>query len=119
MAVNAMGEYNFEARDKIENFHGALVVYARWERHLLFAAPLSWPLPPDLPFGVFVGGPLGQDFAQHPDWAKIDWDNVVWTKNGKPFTPDFDKTIADNGVGHKDMLSFSTPGLDGIEGMGI
>lgn len=119
MAVTALREYKFEPLDRAANFGGARIVYAGWDGHMMFASPYAWPLPPDLPFAHFVGGPLAQAFSQHPDWAKIDWGGAVWTKNGLPFEPDFDGSIADNGLTHKDSLVFRMPGLAGIEGLGI
>lgn len=119
MTVTAIRPYQFEPLDIAANFGGARIVYAGWDRHMMFASPYAWPLPPDLPFAHFVAGPLTQAFGQHPDYAKIDWSAAVWTKNGAPFTPDMNKSIADNGLIHKDSLTFATPGLDGIDGLGF
>lgn len=119
MTVNANGAYAFAPVDTREAFHGAMLIYAGWDRHLMFASPYVWPLPPDLPFGAFVQGPMAEAFGMHPDWARIDWSAATWTRNGDPFTPDFDKGIEANGLNHKDSLRFTTPGLDGIGGMGL
>ncbi|MAY19819.1 MAG: phenol hydroxylase [Erythrobacteraceae bacterium] len=119
MPVNAVADYDFPANDREENFHGARVIYAGWDKHLMFSSPYAWPLPPDLPFAHFLAGPLAEAFGQHPDFAKIDWSQAIWTKNGEAFSPDLDKTIAENGLIHKDSLRFETPGLDGIGGQFI
>lgn len=119
MPVNAISDYQFEPSDAAANFHGATLVYAGWDGHLLFSSPYAWPLPPDLPFGHFLGGPMAGAFGQHPDWAAIDWFAAKWTKNGEAFQPDLDGTIASNGIAHKDSLRFSTPGLNGIDGLGF
>lgn len=119
MAVRALREYKFEPLDQAANFSGARVVYAGWDGHMMFASPYAWPLPPDLPFVHFIAGPLTQAFSQHPDWARIDWTTAVWTKNGMPFAPDMERSIAENGLTHKDSLVFRTPGLNGIAGLGI
>lgn len=119
MAVTAIRSYSFEPLDVAAHFGGARILYAGWDRHMMFASPYAWPLPPDLRFAHFVAGPLAQAFGQHPDWERIDWTGAIWTKNGEPFVPAMDRSIADNGLIHKDSLRFSTPGLDGIDGLGF
>ena len=47
---------------------------------------------------------------------KIDWSNVTWQIDGKHATPDFGKSIADHSMGHKSLVRFWTPGLDGFKG---
>jgi len=32
--------------------------------------------------------------------------------------PDRNKSLAENGIGHKDLIRLTTPGLDGIAGSG-
>jgi len=119
MTVRAIRDYVFEASDAEAKFHGARVVYAGWDGHMMFSSPYAWPLPPDLPFAQFLAGPLAGAFGSHPDWARIDWTKASWTKNGEAFSPDPNATIAGNGIVHKDALRFATPGLDGIGGLGI
>jgi phenol/toluene 2-monooxygenase (NADH) P4/A4 len=41
---------------------------------------------------------------------------VQWFRSGKPFAPALDKSLADNGLAHKSMIRFRTPGLTGIQG---
>ena len=119
MPVIAIDDYAFEPSDKAENFHGARVIYAGWDGHLLFSSPYAWPLSPDLPFAQFVAGPMAAIFGQHPDWARIDWSTAAWTRNGAPFASRMEATIAGNGLGHKDSLRFATPGLNGLDGKGF
>ncbi len=116
MAVVSIGEYEFEAKDKVENFHGNQLTYINWENHLMFCAPLCFPLPPEMPFAAFVGELLPSAYSQHPDFEKIKWDEVKWTLNGEDFTPDMDANLKENGLGHKSLVRFWTPGLDGING---
>ena len=47
---------------------------------------------------------------------QIDWDRAEWFKSGQPWTPDHDKSLAENGLGHKDVIRFRTPGLTGFQG---
>jgi phenol hydroxylase P4 protein len=116
MAVAAVKEYVGVAKDTEDKFHGARLLYVGWEDHLLFCAPFAFPFPPDMPFGALVEGVLPASFGAHPDFAKIDWSTVEWTKSGQPFTPDPASSLADNGLKHKDVIRFRTPGLTGIKG---
>ena len=55
-------------------------------------------------------------FGQHPQFAQIDWTKTQWQRSGEAFTPDMDKSLADNGLGHKAMLRFKTPDQPGLAG---
>lgn len=116
MGVAAIREYAFEAADRLENFHGKQLLYIGWDQHLLFCAPFCLPFPPDMRFGDIVHTVLPGVFGYHPDFALIDWSKVEWLKSGRPWQADFDKTLAELGLGHKDVLRLRTPGLDGIQG---
>jgi phenol/toluene 2-monooxygenase (NADH) P4/A4 len=115
MAVAALGDYTFEPADAQHNFHGKQLLYIGWDAHLMFCAPFCLPLPPDLPFGALVEQVLPGVFGQHPDFARIDWAQVRWLKSGQPWQPDPARSLAANGLGHKDVIRFSTPGLTGIQ----
>lgn len=116
MSVTSIGKYEFEPLDKVENFHGNQLTYINWEHHLMFCSPVCLPLPPEMPFGALMNEVLPGVYAKHPDFASIDWTKVQWTLNGEEFTPDMDKNLAENGFGHKSLLRFWTPGLEGIKG---
>jgi phenol hydroxylase P4 protein len=116
MAVVAVKEYVGVPKDTQDKFHGAQLTYVGWIDHLMFCAPFAFPLPPDMPFGALIEAVLPGAFGTHPDFAKIDWSAVEWTKGRKPFHPDPAKSLAENGMRHKDSLTFRTPGLTGIKG---
>ena len=116
MAVAAVSKYEFAPADTQDKFHGAQLLYIGWEDHLLFCAPFAFPFPATMRFGDVVAGPMQVAFGYHPDFAQIDWAKAEWFKSGKPFTPDFDKSLAENGLKHKDVIRFRTPGLNGIKG---
>ncbi len=116
MAVAAIKEYPGFHSDSEDKFHGARLLYIGWEDHLMFCAPFAFPLPPDMPFGALIEAVLPGAFGAHPDFARIDWATVEWRKSGVTFTPDPAKSLADNGIGHKDVIRFRTPGLTGIKG---
>ena len=68
-----------------------------------------------MPFGALVAEVLPTLYGSHPDFAQIDWE-AEWRDSGKPFMPDFAKSLADNGLVHKSAIRFRTPGLNGIGG---
>ncbi|MES9840641.1 MAG: phenol hydroxylase subunit P4 [Candidatus Thiodiazotropha endolucinida] len=105
-----------EIRDRKENFHGNQVVYLHWEEHLSFCAATAFPLPPEMPFGALVEQLIPQYYGMHPDFGLIDWDRVEWKINGEASTPDMGKSLAENGVDHKTLICFRTPGLNGYKG---
>ena len=116
MAVMAIKEYVGDARDTMEHYEGKQIVYVNWHQHLLFAAPFLICIEPEASFGDLVTGPLAQLISPDPDAAAVDWDTVIWTKEGEPFAPDFAASIAANGIGHKDGIWFETPGLNTVCG---
>ncbi|MDR3004582.1 MAG: phenol hydroxylase subunit P4, partial [Acidovorax sp.] len=92
------------------------LLYIVWEAHLMFCSPVALPLPPDMPFGALAQAVLPDVYGAHPDFARIDWSAVQWFKSGQPWSPDASKSLADNGLTHKDVIRFRTPGLTGIQG---
>ena len=116
MAVQAMTPgYTGEDKDRPELFHGNQLVYVGWDHHTMVCAPLAFPLPPSMPFGDLVEKVLPTTaYASDPDWGKIDWSTVQWIKTTEPFTPDPAKSLAENGLGHKSLLRFRTPGLNSL-----
>lgn len=119
MPVKAIrDDYDFEPKDLEKNFHGNRVVYVGWDHHLMFCAPVSFPLPPDMPFGALLEQVLPDAFGMHPDFPQIDWDTVVWRRNGEPFEPDLAASLDANGIDHKTVIRMHTPGLNGIGGSG-
>lgn len=105
-----------EPKDRLENFHGNQLLYVGWEDHLMFCAPFCFPLPPDMPFQAVIDKVLPPAFGYHPDFAKIDWNQAEWKTSGQPFVPDGSKSLLENGLGHKAVIRFRTPGLTGIAG---
>lgn len=105
-------------RDLPEQYHGNLMVYLYWNNHMSFVAAMAAPLPPPTPFGA-LPEVAKSVYGTHPDFEKIDWSKVEWIIDGKPVNPDFSKSIGEQGVRHKSLIRFTTPGLNGYEGKGI
>jgi len=115
MTVAAVKPYRFPAQDTVGKFPAPLL-YIGWDHHMMFCAPFCLPLPPTMPFGALIQEVLPGLYGYHPDFAKIDWSQVQWFKSGQPWTPDPAKSLAENGLKHKDAIRFRTPGLTGIKG---
>ncbi len=113
MAVKALYDYQNPAADTQDKFHGNQLLYVGWDDHLMFCAPFAYCLPPSTKFSELVEKHLPFSYSRHPDWAKIDFSKVVWLKSGQPFQPDMNKTLAEQGIKHKDALRLQTPGLNG------
>ena len=115
MAVAAVRKYEFAPKDTADKFPAPLL-YIGWEDHMMLCAPYCVPLPPNMPFGDMVKNVLPGMYAAHPEFAKIDWSKAEWFKSGQAFQPDAAKSLAENGLGHKDVIRFRTPGLTGFKG---
>lgn len=113
MNIRALDAYDFPAKDVQDNFPAPLL-YIGWDEHLMFCAPVCLPLPPETPFSTLINEILPGVYGQHPDFAQIDWSQTQWLKSGKPWKPDTSRSLSDNGLGHKDVIRFRTPGLQGI-----
>ncbi len=113
MAVKALVDYKFPPADTQDKFHGNQLLYVGWDDHLMFCAPFAYSLPPSTKFAELVEKHLPHIYGYHPDFAQIDWSKVEWLKSGQPWQADFDKTLAELGLKHKDVLRLQTPGLNG------
>lgn len=118
MTVTALADYEFAPRDAQANYQGKQLLYVNWEKHRLFSRPFILALPPETPFSVIIDKYITDCYSYHPDFAQIDWSKVIWQNSNTVFTPDPAKSLKENGIGHKDLIRFTTPGLDGIAGSG-
>lgn len=116
MPTASIGPYQFESRDKVEYFHGNQLTYIHWEEHNMYCAALAYPFPPTMPFRAIIENVLPEAYGYHPEWSKVKWDEVTWMLDGRPFIPNLDASLADNGLGHKSLIRFWTPGLHGVAG---
>lgn len=106
-------------RDRVENFHGDQILYIGWDQHTMICAPIALRVPPDLQFGELLRTLLPDTaFALHPEWSRIQWEQVQWLANDAPFVPEPAATLEAQGLGHKAFLRMRTPGMTGIAGTG-
>lgn len=101
MPVNAIGAYPAQSRDRLENFNGRQLLYLGWSRHLLFCAPMTFALPPEMTFGEFLESVVKPAIAPHPDAAFVDFAKAEWQLDDQPFAPDLAASLSANGIGHK------------------
>jgi phenol hydroxylase P4 protein len=117
MSVIALNEgYQGEVKDREENFHGNRLLFVGWEDHLMFCSPHCVLVPSTMTFATFVDEVLPGIYASHPDWGKAGLAEIEWFRSGERFTPEFARTLGENGLLHKAVLRFRTPGLTGIDG---
>ena len=114
MTVKSTKPFIGVSSDHPDNFKGKQLMYTSWDRHMLFAAPLLHCVEPDLRFKEYIDDVLSPLLVADPDAEKIRWPDVKWIKNGKAWAPDFDATLAENGIVHKEQLRFQTPGLNTV-----
>jgi phenol/toluene 2-monooxygenase (NADH) P4/A4 len=116
MPVTAIGPYAAQPLDRQANFNGLQLVYLCWEKHLLFCAPFTFPLPPEMSFGDFIDNVVTPSISSHPDASSVDFASATWRLNDQPFTPNVTVSLSANGIDHKSLLHLATPGLNGIAG---
>jgi phenol hydroxylase P4 protein len=115
MSLKALNPgYTGEVKDRIENFHGNQLLYVGWDHHLMFCAPFTFPVPPDMPFGRLRDEVMAAGFSPHPEWSLINWNSATWLLDGKPFVPVLDQSLQQQGIDHKSLLRFQTPELQGF-----
>lgn len=113
--LTSVADYPLRQADAQERYHGNQLVYLHWENHLMYAAPFCVPLPPTLPFGALVRDVLPELYGEHPEFERIDWQRTQWFQSARRFRPDFGKSLAHHGLGHKCLVRFVTPALEGIK----
>jgi len=119
MPVKHLGEsYRFPPANREENYGGDWNIYISWAQHLMFSCPSAYRLPPDITLRDFMEQMFKPDYAQHPDTARLELEALEWTYEGRPWKPDLDKSLRDNGLEHMAYVEFRSPGLEGLHGVG-
>jgi phenol hydroxylase P4 protein len=116
MAVAALKEIRISPADTQDKFHGAQLLYIGWEDHLLFCAPFAFPFPPTMRFGdIVAGADAGPSATTRTSPDRLGEGRVVQVRQA--LAADFDKSLAENGLKHKDVIRFRTPGPDRHQGL--
>ena len=119
MTVKHLGDsYDFPSENREERYGGDINFYIQWEQHLMYACPSAYRAPKAMKLGDFLEQMLRPDYHQHPDTAKLDFAKLEWKHDQKPWQPDLEKSLEENGIGHMDYLQFKSPDLPGMHGVG-
>lgn len=92
------------------------LLYVGWDEHMMFATPIVLPMSLDTRFDELIHTALPSLYGEHPDFKLIDWSKAQWFQGDRLFTPRMQATLAEQGFGHKAVLRFRTPGLEGLRG---
>ncbi|MDR2839440.1 MAG: phenol hydroxylase subunit P4 [Azonexus sp.] len=114
MAVASTKPYIGVSRDSVANFNGKQIVYVCWDHHLLFASTLMFCVEPEMQLGDFLRDTVKPLLESDPDCAALDFGQAEWKKAKTAWTPDFNTSLAANGIRHKELLRFHTPGLNSL-----
>lgn len=108
MAVKSIGEYRFPSRSRQELYGDDQLVSVWWRDNPWFCAASMHRAPRAMTFGDFWAQMVAPWAAGDPDLAEgKDWTDFEWSLGGESFTPDPEKSLADLGVGHKDVLGMA------------
>lgn len=105
MAVKALYDYTFPSADRAENFGDDQLVYVTWAGNPLFCSAACFRVPKAMPFGEFVSGVVEPWAGSDPDFDATAVSN--WKLFDATLTADTSASLADLGVGHKALLSFT------------
>jgi phenol hydroxylase P4 protein len=112
MAMTSTKPFIGVPRDLVANFNGKQIVYVCWEQHMLFATPFLLVVEPGMRLGDMMQNIVKTLMQADPDAAAVDLTTVEWRKGKSAWTPNFEASLAENGIVHKEQLTFSTPGLN-------
>ncbi|MDB5080623.1 MAG: phenol hydroxylase subunit [Chloroflexi bacterium] len=99
--------YEFPARDRAELFGNDMLVYTHWVGNLMFSAAAAFRVPQGMPWGDFKANMLDGLFGgDAPAYRQLTPENTRWTLNDQEFSPANDRSLADLGITHKDLIKF-------------
>ncbi|HEX6935526.1 MAG TPA: phenol hydroxylase subunit P4 [Actinomycetes bacterium] len=106
MSVKALYDYSFPSADRVENFGEDQLVYVHWKGNLFLCSAAAFRAPKTMPFGQFVDAMVKPWAGSDPDF---DPDAIrSWHLFDEALEPAPDKSLADLGIGHKALLTFTT-----------
>lgn len=109
MTVKALYDYDFPSTDRVENFGGDQLVYVHWRGNLFLVSAAAFRAPRAMPFAEFVATMVNPWAASDPDFdpSRMGGWRLFDQLLGPDGDPAGDKTLADLGIGHKALLSFT------------
>lgn len=116
MPVKAIhSEYYIEPLDLQKHYGDQIQIYIGWDQHTLFCAAIAFLVSPQQTFQELIEQQITAVFSKHPDFEDISWQDVHFSVDGKAFKPAFNQSLAEQHIGHKSLLRFRTPALDGYQ----
>jgi phenol hydroxylase P4 protein len=105
MAVVAIrDDYSFPSRSRQELYGDDQLVHVMWRNNRLFCAAATFRAPRAMSVDEFVANLVTPWAGSDPEF--VPGSAREWTLDGRPWQPDGSRGLADNGVGHKSLLTF-------------
>ncbi len=117
MPVIAKKAFIGEPSDTVDKYEGKQLLFVSWDHHLIFASPFLHCVDPAMNLTEFLNQVVKPLMGADPDSEQVHWESAEWKKANQPWKPDFSKSLAENGVVHKELLRFHTPGLNTVCGL--
>ena len=114
MPVRAITEnYSFSPRDTQANYGDNILIFIGWDHHTLFCSAKAFLISPQATFQQLLETLMPAGFSQHPEFKAVDWQQAEFLLDQKKIQLQPNATLADLGFGHKSLLRFATPDLNG------
>jgi phenol hydroxylase P4 protein len=107
MAVKALGKYDIPARDRQEVFGDDQLVYLYVPNNYWFCSAACFRAGRAMSFEAFWETMLAPFVHSDSNLAGRSWRDGRWQLNGEPFTPDPERSLAAQGIGHKSLLTWT------------
>ena len=105
MSVKALYDYDFPSMDRAELFGDDQLVYVHWQGNPLFCSAACFRAPKAMPFADFVSNMVNGWASSDPDFDPSAIRD--WRLFDQPIDPAPQTSLADLGIGHKALLTFS------------
>lgn len=105
MSVRALGAYGFPSRSRQELYGDDQLVSVLWRGNPFLCAAAMFRAPTAMPWADFRAALLDPWAASDPDFDAAATHG--WTVDGTPVEPADGTTLAELGVGHKSLVSFT------------
>jgi phenol hydroxylase P4 protein len=106
VGVRAIGEYKFPSRSRAELYGDDQLVHVWWRDNQFLAGAATFRVPVVMTFGEFLATVVEPWAASDPDFRPGSL--RAWQLDGHPIDLDADRSLADQGIGHKHTFSFQT-----------
>jgi phenol/toluene 2-monooxygenase (NADH) P4/A4 len=116
MPVKAIHDhYYVEPLDLKKHYGDQIQIYIGWDQHTLFCAAIAFLASPTQTFQDLIEQQMTSVFCKHPEFEHVNWAEVVFSLDGQGFKPQLNQSLAEQQIGHKSLLRFTTPGLNGYQ----